>query len=138
MNYCYTTQKVKNGKVRAILEREEVKEEDIERVVRMFGESVKDGTWESEGWPEVWTDYAVSKMALNAYSRVLAKRCAGEISVKCFCPGYTRTNMTAGRGSHTPAQAAAVAVRLLLLPPPPNQPSASFYVGLAAQLHSKL
>ncbi|GMH18214.1 hypothetical protein Nepgr_020055 [Nepenthes gracilis] len=69
------TNKVRNPKIRTILEDEEnLTAERIEGVLNLFTEHVNNGRWESEGWPETWTEYAVSKLALNAYSRLLAKR----------------------------------------------------------------
>lgn len=113
-------QKVKNVKVREILGSEDVGEEDIEGVVNAFLGDVKRGTWKKEGWPAVWTEYAVSKLALNAYTAVLAKRFAQfgtSVSVNSFCPGFTQTSMTRGKGTHTAEAAAAVGARLALLPP---------------------
>jgi carbonyl reductase 1 len=134
-------QKLKNPNIRRILEGENLSEEHIEGVVGLFLESVKNGTWEREGWPELWTDYAVSKLALNAYTRVLAKRYEGcDISVNCFCPGFTQTSMTRGRGKHTPEDAADVGAQLLLLPPE-VLPTAQFFLWGSTStpiVHSKL
>lgn len=111
-------QKLRNPNIKNILESENLSEEHIKVVVSSFLQSVKNGTWESQGWPELWTDYAVSKLALNAYTRVLAKRYEGShISVNCFCPGFTQTSMTRGKGTHTADEAAGVGARLLLLSP---------------------
>ncbi|KAG6470120.1 hypothetical protein ZIOFF_071174 [Zingiber officinale] len=90
----------------------------IDGVVSQFLRHVKMGTWEEEGWPKVWTDYAVSKLALNAYSSVLARQEEGRgLSVNCFCPGFTRTAMTGGQGQHSAEEAAEVAARLALIHP---------------------
>uniref|UniRef100_A0A0V0HQD6 Putative ovule protein n=1 Tax=Solanum chacoense TaxID=4108 RepID=A0A0V0HQD6_SOLCH len=48
-------------------------EEVIDNVIKIFLEQVKDGTWESGGWPQVFTDYSVSKVAVNAYTRLMAR-----------------------------------------------------------------
>lgn len=111
-------QKVRNAEIRKKLESENLREEEIEETVRMFVSDVKSGRWKKRGWPEYWTEYAVSKLALNAYSRILARRFRRRrISVNCFCPGFTRTSMTKGQGAHSPQQAASLASTLLLLPP---------------------
>lgn len=61
-------------------------------MVSLFLENVRNRTWNEQGWPEIWPEYAVSKLAINAYSRVLARRYYGpRLSVNCFCPGFTRT-----------------------------------------------
>ncbi|KAJ4723752.1 (+)-neomenthol dehydrogenase [Melia azedarach] len=130
--------KLRNPKIKQILEDDELSTEQIEYVVGLFLQSVKDGTWKSQGWPEVWTDYAVSKLALNAYARVLAKRCEGEgISVNCYCPGFTQTSMTRGKGTHTADEAADIGAGLVLLPSE-ELPTAKFYIGFGPYVKSKL
>jgi hypothetical protein len=118
-------QKMRNAEVKRILESDELKEEEIKDMVKKFLRDVKNGTWKSEGWPSYWTDYAVSKLALNAYSKVLAKRyninndsyklgsATKLMSVNCFCPGFTQTSMTKGKGTHTADQAASLAATSL-------------------------
>ncbi|KAJ0246630.1 NAD(P)-binding Rossmann-fold superfamily protein [Hirschfeldia incana] len=110
--------KLRNPSIRQTLESEELTNEQINATVDQFLEDVSSDTWEKQGWPENWSDYAVSKMALNAYSRVLARRYDGKnLSVNCFCPGFTRTSMTGGQGTHTAEDAAATIATLVLLPP---------------------
>lgn len=123
-------QKVGNPSIKEVLQREGLSEEDIEGVVSLFLEQVKSGTWKSGGWPELWTDYAVSKLALNAYTRVLAKRYEGlGLSVNSFCPGFTQTSMTRCKGDHTADDAAIVGARLALLPPDKIQTGKFFLWG---------
>ena len=131
-------QKMRSLEMRTILEREDLVEEQIEEVVRMFLRDVRNGTWQSQGWPLYWTDYAVSKLALNAYSRVLAKRYSHRgrgLSVNCFCPGFTQTSMTKGKGTHTADHAASLAATLTLLPPH-HLPTGKFF--LLGKMTSKL
>ncbi|XP_042489545.1 salutaridine reductase isoform X2 [Macadamia integrifolia] len=130
---------VKNPTIREELEDEErLSEERIDIVVRWFLESVKKGTWKEEGWPNIWTDYSVSKLALNAYSWLLAKRYKDHgLIINCFCPGFTRTAMTRDKGNHTAAEAADLGTRLLLLPPD-KLPTGKFYSGVNPVLNSKL
>ncbi|XP_013591196.1 PREDICTED: salutaridine reductase-like [Brassica oleracea var. oleracea] len=110
--------KLRNPSLRQTLESEELTYEQIDATVTQFLEDVSKGTYEENGWPENWSDYAVSKMALNAYSRVLARRYNGKkLSVNCYCPGFTRTSMTGGQGTHTAEEAAATIATLVLLPP---------------------
>ncbi|XP_034685296.1 (+)-neomenthol dehydrogenase isoform X2 [Vitis riparia] len=131
--------KLKNPNIKEILlDEEKLSKDRIDRIVSMFLENVKTGTWKNQGWPEIWTDYAVSKLALNAYSRVLAKRYKGcGLSVNCFCPGFTQTTMTGGKGNHTADAAAGIGARLVLLPPE-ELPTGKFYLGFSPQVYSKL
>ncbi|KAG8071387.1 hypothetical protein GUJ93_ZPchr0006g41929 [Zizania palustris] len=112
----------------------------IEGMTSRFLAEVKDGTWARRGWPAVWTDYAVSKLALNAYSRLLAARLAragDRVAVNCFCPGFTRTDMTRGWGTRTAEEAGRVAAGLALLPPG-ELPTGKFFKWCTPQLYSKL
>lgn len=130
--------KVKNPRIKEVLHNEKLSEECIDGVVSMFLENIKSGTWEKQGWPEIWTDYAVSKVALNAYSRVLAKRHEGRgLSVNCFCPGFTQTSMTRGKGTRTAEAAAFVGAMIALLPPEDIQ-TGKFYIGCNPVINSKL
>ena len=125
--------------MKAILENEERLSEDrIDTVVGVFLQDIKDGRWERQGWPKIWTDYSVSKLALNAYSRVLARQYKGVVSVNCFCPGFTQTAMTDGQGKHSADDAAAMTAALALLPPA-RLTTGKFYTGSATRgMHSKL
>ncbi|VVB06280.1 unnamed protein product [Arabis nemorensis] len=125
--------KLRNPSVRQTLENEDLTDEQIDATVTQFLEDVSSGTWEKQGWPANWSDYAVSKMALNAYSRVLARRYEGKnLSVNCLCPGFTRTSMTDGQGTHTADEAAATVANLVLLPPE-KLTSGKFYMCVEAK-----
>lgn len=131
-------QKVKNHGIRRMLQGDDLTVDQIDAMAGWFLKSVETGTWKDAGWPEVWTDYAVSKVALNAYSKVLAGRLRGKgISVNCFCPGFTQTSMTRGKGSRTADEAAEVAVRLALLPPD-SLSTGKFFAGFKPVIGSKL
>ncbi|XP_052142096.1 (+)-neomenthol dehydrogenase-like [Oryza glaberrima] len=135
--------KVRDPSLRSmLLDEASLTEGKIERMASRFLAEVKDGTWSApgRGWPAVWTDYAVSKLALNAYSRVLAARLArggDRVAVNCFCPGFTRTDMTRGWGTRTAEEAGRVAAGLALLPPG-DLPTGKFFKWCTPQLYSKL
>uniref|UniRef100_J3LZ82 NAD-dependent epimerase/dehydratase domain-containing protein n=2 Tax=Oryza brachyantha TaxID=4533 RepID=J3LZ82_ORYBR len=133
--------KVSDPELKRLLQDEErLTEAGVEGMVSRFLSQVKDGTWRGQGWPKVWTDYSVSKLALNAYARVLARRLQARgdpVSVNCFCPGFTRTDMTRGWGKRTAEEAAEVAARLALLPPA-ELPTGTFFKWCTPQLYSKL
>ncbi|KAG7561466.1 Short-chain dehydrogenase/reductase SDR [Arabidopsis thaliana x Arabidopsis arenosa] len=125
-----TLNKLRSPSIRRILESEDLTNEQIDATVTQFLQDVKSGTWEKQGWPENWPDYAISKMVLNAYSRVLARRYDGKkLSVNCLCPGFTRTSMTGGQGTHTADEAAATVAKLVLVPPE-KLTSGKFYICL--------
>lgn len=90
-------------------------------MVSTFLKQVEDGTWESGGWPQTFTDYSVSKLAVNSYTRVMAKifseRPEGQkIYINCYCPGWVKTAMTGYAGNITAEEGADTGVWLALLP----------------------
>ncbi|KAG9152433.1 hypothetical protein Leryth_015836 [Lithospermum erythrorhizon] len=96
-------------------------EELIDKMVDSFVQQVKDGTWQSGGWPEVSTDYSLSKLAVNAYTRFLAKTLSdrpegSKIYINCYCPGFVKTAMTGWAGHTSPEDGADTAVWLALIP----------------------
>ncbi|KAH7857700.1 hypothetical protein Vadar_015535 [Vaccinium darrowii] len=96
-------------------------EELIDRTVTTFLDQVKDGTWASGGWPQTHTDYSMSKLAVNAYTRLMAKvlseRPEGhKIYINCYCPGWVKTAMTGWAGHTSPEEGADTGVWLALLP----------------------
>ncbi|KAK7410976.1 hypothetical protein VNO78_02259 [Psophocarpus tetragonolobus] len=100
---------------------ESLTEEMIDGMVSTFLQQVEDGSWRSEGWPLKYTDYSVSKLAVNCYTRFLARKFSerpeGEkIYINCYCPGWVRTALTGYAGSVTVEVGADTAVWIALLP----------------------
>lgn len=131
--------KVSNPSLIELLQHEDnLSEGKIEHMVAQFLDHVKTGIWKQKGWPMVWTDYSVSKLAVIAYSRLLAKRNKGKnLSVNCFCPGFTRTAMTRGQGHRTAEEAAEVGARIALLPPD-ELPTGEFFKIPTPSITSRL
>ncbi|KAL0319027.1 UNVERIFIED_CONTAM: (+)-neomenthol dehydrogenase [Sesamum angustifolium] len=66
--------RIENDEVRKKLEDDEaLSEELIDQIMDTFLEQVKDGSWTDGGWPQVFTDYSLSKLAVNAYTRLMAR-----------------------------------------------------------------
>lgn len=107
--------------LRQKLEDVELLTEDlIDATMNKFLEEVKDGSWISGGWPQNNTDYSLSKLAVNAYTRlmgrVVSERGDGEkIYINCCCPGWVKTAMTGWAGLTSPEEGADTAVWLALL-----------------------
>lgn len=107
--------------LRQKLEDVELLSEDlIDATMNKFLEEVKDGSWISGGWPQNNTDYSLSKLAVNAYTRlmarVLSERGDGEkIFINCCCPGWVKTALTGWAGLTSPEEGADTAVWLALL-----------------------
>ncbi|GER32447.1 NAD(P)-binding Rossmann-fold superfamily protein [Striga asiatica] len=109
--------RIGNIDLRKKLEDDESLSEDlIDQTMATFLEQVKDGSWENGGWPQVYTDYSLSKLAVNAYTRMIARRLDGQkIYINCCCPGWVKTGMTDWAGLISPEEGADTAVWLALL-----------------------
>ncbi len=82
-----------------------------------FVAAVASGTQGKSGWPS--NAYSVSKIAMNAYVRLLARELAGDprkITVNAACPGWVRTAMGGSSAPRSPEQGASTPVYLALLP----------------------
>ena len=79
---------------------------DIDGLVALVGEFERDvqaGDHEARGWPS--SAYRVSKAALNALTRILARQHPG-LHVNSVCPGWVKTDMGGAGASRTVEQGA--------------------------------
>ncbi|KAJ7529859.1 hypothetical protein O6H91_15G069200 [Diphasiastrum complanatum] len=115
---------------------EHLSENLIDLFVNQFLEAVNKGEISKQGWPtcelgvgpEAFSDYSVSKIGLNAYTKLLASQLSSRLYVNSFCPGYTQTDMTGGLGDKTVKEGADTGVWLALLPPSSHDlPSGKFF-----------
>ncbi|XP_068665235.1 uncharacterized protein [Aristolochia californica] len=102
-----------------LAEEESLSEELIEATINEFLEQVKHGSWVSGGWPQNFTDYSVSKLAVNAYTRLMAKKNSDhpeghKIYINCYCPGWVKTAMTGWQGNISAEEAADTGVWIAL------------------------
>ncbi|XP_039048380.1 (+)-neomenthol dehydrogenase-like [Hibiscus syriacus] len=96
---------------------ETLTEERVEQVLNRFLEDFREGTVGTNGWQTYigLTAYSVSKAAMNAYTRILAKKYPG-FCINCVAPGFVKTDITGDTGYMTAAEGAENASRLALLP----------------------
>ncbi len=86
-------------------------------LMHSFPRDVAAGVHEKNGWPS--NAYSVSKVGLNALTRVLARELANDnrgILVNSVCPGWVRTRMGGQSAPRSPEQGARTPVWLALLP----------------------
>ncbi|KAL0425962.1 UNVERIFIED_CONTAM: NAD-dependent malic enzyme isoform, mitochondrial [Sesamum radiatum] len=72
---------------------------DSPRIVNVSSASgkLKDGNLYVEGQPGVLAAYTISKAAMNAYTRILAKKYPG-FRINSVCPGYVKTDINCNTG----------------------------------------
>jgi NAD(P)-dependent dehydrogenase (short-subunit alcohol dehydrogenase family) len=95
-------------------------------LVDRFVTDVREGTHAKRGWPS--NAYRVSKVAMNAYVRILARDLTTDprmILVNAACPGWVRTAM-GGRGAPRSVEEGA-RTPLWLATLPPDGPTGAFF-----------
>lgn len=86
--------------------------------VDRFVDDVAAGRHAKNGWPS--NAYRVSKIAMNAYVRILARELIGDprgVLVNAACPGWVRTAMGGSGAPRSPNEGAKTPSWLALLPP---------------------
>ncbi|KAL3618658.1 hypothetical protein CASFOL_037477 [Castilleja foliolosa] len=94
---------------------EKLSEEKIDEVVRNYLKCFEEGSLEANEWPARLSAYKVSKAALNAYTRLTARKYPS-FCVNCICPGFTRTDITCNLGLFSVEEAAEGPVKLAVSP----------------------
>ncbi|XP_062190558.1 (+)-neomenthol dehydrogenase-like isoform X2 [Phragmites australis] len=90
-------------------------ENRMEAMLDEFLEDLKHGRLEERGWPTMLPAYSMSKMVVNLYTRILAKRHPG-MRINCVHPGFVKTEINWNTGVIPPEEGARGAVKLALLP----------------------
>ncbi|KAL9252378.1 (+)-neomenthol dehydrogenase-like protein [Drosera capensis] len=80
---------------------EDLTEEKIDEVITAFLQDFKEGKLAENGWRTFLPAYSVSKIALNAYTRLMAKRYP-LMSINSVHPGFIKTDLTIFIGNSTP------------------------------------
>ncbi|KAL8500078.1 hypothetical protein ACS0TY_019899 [Phlomoides rotata] len=96
----------------------------IDEVVQEFLKNFQEGSLEVNSWPSHIAAYKVTKAAVNAYTKYVAKNNLN-FCVNSICPGLTRTDISCNLGPFSSEEAAQVVVKLALLPD--GGPSGSFF-----------
>ena len=84
-------------------------------MVEGFLEDVKENFIETKGWGVNFSAYFVSKAALNAYTRILARKYP-KIAINSSHPGFVRTDIIHNTGAMTTEEGARGPVMLALMP----------------------
>ncbi|KAG9146301.1 hypothetical protein Leryth_008006 [Lithospermum erythrorhizon] len=90
-------------------------EEAIEDILQTFMSDVKEDKLEENGWQKMLPAYSISKVSLNAYTRILAKKYPNML-INCVHPGYVNTDANWHTGTLTLEEGAQGPVMVALLP----------------------
>uniref|UniRef100_A0A0E0DDP1 Uncharacterized protein n=1 Tax=Oryza meridionalis TaxID=40149 RepID=A0A0E0DDP1_9ORYZ len=91
-------------------------EKRLEELLDLFLDDFKANLIEAHGWPTGGSSaYKVAKAALNAYTRILAKKYP-TLRINCLTPGYVKTDISMHMGVLTPEEGASNSVKVALLP----------------------
>ncbi|GKV13099.1 hypothetical protein SLEP1_g24166 [Rubroshorea leprosula] len=109
-------QNVSNEWAKTILsDAENFTEERVDEVLNKYLKDFKEGSLKAQGWPAFMSAYTLSKAAMNAYTRILAKK-HPSFCIHCVCPGFVKTDINYNTGVLTVEEGAQGPVRLALLP----------------------
>ncbi|RVW17524.1 Salutaridine reductase [Vitis vinifera] len=103
--------------------------ERLDEIVNEFLNDVKEDTLHDKGWPTQTSAYTISKAAMNAYTRIVAKSYPS-LLINCVCPGFIKTDMTSNTGFFTVEVGAKGPVMLAFLPV--GGPSGLFFQKMEA------
>ncbi|KAJ0556833.1 putative (+)-neomenthol dehydrogenase [Helianthus annuus] len=73
-------------------------EERIDEIIQCFLQDFKADKLRENGWPLEPSAYKLSKSAINAYTRLMAKKFQNRTLVNCVHPGVVKTDMTLNWG----------------------------------------
>ncbi|OMP00425.1 Short-chain dehydrogenase/reductase SDR [Corchorus olitorius] len=93
---------------------ESLTEDRVDEVLAKFLKDFKEGSLKAKGWPTYFSAYTLSKAAMNAYTRILAKKFPSFL-VNSLGPGFVKTDITCNIGVLTAAEGAENVARLALL-----------------------
>lgn len=101
-------------------------EEELCSLMKEFVQAAQKGEHEAQGWPK--TAYGSSKVGVTVLSRIQARvldetRAGDGILLNACCPGWVKTDMSAGTNApKTPDEGAETPVFLALLPEGAKEP----------------
>ncbi|PNY14768.1 (+)-neomenthol dehydrogenase [Trifolium pratense] len=88
--------------------------EKIDDVLKDYEKDYKEGSLDIKGWPTFASAYTMSKAALNAYTRIMAKKYP-HFHINSVCPGFVKTDMNHNTGNLSIDEGVETPVMLALL-----------------------
>lgn len=115
---------VLGSKLRQRFARPDLARRELLDLVVEFVAAVERGDHQRQGWPS--NAYSVSKVALNALTRVLSRELRStRVRVNSVCPGWVRTRMGGRSATRSPEEGARGIVWAAMLPP--GGPTGGFF-----------
>ena len=111
--------------MRILGDAENLTEDRVDEVLNEYLRDFREGSTDAKSWPAFFSAYTLSKAAMNAYTRILAKKYPS-FCINCVCPGDVRTDINCHMGSLSAEEGAESVVRLALLPD--SGPSGCFFL----------
>ncbi|XP_019705296.2 salutaridine reductase isoform X2 [Elaeis guineensis] len=90
-------------------------EDRLTDLSNLFLKDFKEGLLDANNWPTFLSAYTVSKVLVNCYTRILAKRYPS-LCINCNSPGFVKTDINYNTGILTTEEGAKGPVMLALLP----------------------
>ncbi|RZC72988.1 hypothetical protein C5167_048469 [Papaver somniferum] len=103
-----------------------LKEESVDEIVNMFLKDFKEDILEIQGWHAYLPAYTISKVCLNAYTRILAREFP-TFRINCVSPGWVKTDICYNSGVLTTTEGAERVIKLVLVPN--DGPSGLFFTN---------
>ncbi|KAB2021280.1 hypothetical protein ERO13_D07G119700v2 [Gossypium hirsutum] len=94
---------------------ENLTEEKLDGILQIFLKDFKDNALEANGWPLMLPAYSMSKVVLNAYTRILARKYPN-MCINCVHPGYVNTDLNWHTRVITTEEGARGPVKCALIP----------------------
>ncbi|KAM3398683.1 hypothetical protein P3S68_002199 [Capsicum galapagoense] len=94
---------------------ENLTEDKIDKILQKFLYDLKQDALEVNGWQMMLPAYSISKVSLNAYTRILERRYP-KMCINCVHPGYVNTDINWHTGTMPVEEGAEGPVKLALLP----------------------
>ncbi|XP_038978218.1 salutaridine reductase-like isoform X2 [Phoenix dactylifera] len=88
-------------------------EERLVELLNLFIKDFKEGFLDAHGWPTIASAYKLSKVLINAYTRILAKKYPA-LCINCVNPGYVKTDLNGNTGILSTKEGAEGPVMLAL------------------------
>ncbi|XP_015056752.1 short-chain dehydrogenase/reductase 2b-like isoform X2 [Solanum pennellii] len=94
---------------------ENLTEDKLDKILQNFLHDLKQDALEVNGWQMMLPAYSISKVSLNAYTRILARKYP-KMCINCVHPGYVNTDINWHTGTMPVEEGAEGSVMLALLP----------------------